>query len=135
MPSYPLHTVSGYNILYGPIHFIIYWGASPLKSYEKARAHESKTISNSPKQVNAMFTMLDLGSFFLFISGFLMIRTAYKDRDVLTGYNFIGSLMLAIGISFSLVFYLQEGFWVSTLLTMPNYLYWIVVVVSLLRKR
>ncbi len=82
-----------------------------------------------------MFTMLDLGSFFLFISGFLMIHTAYKDRDVLTGYNFIGSLMLAIGISFSLLFYLQEGFWVSTLLTMPNYLYWIVVVVSLLRKR
>ena len=48
-----------------------------------------------------MFTMLDLGSFFLFISGFLMIHTAYKDRGVLTGYNFIGSLMLAIGISFS----------------------------------
>ena len=82
-----------------------------------------------------MFTMLDIGSFFLFISGFLMIRTAYKDRDVLTGYNLIGSLMLTIGISFSIIFYLQEGFWISTLLTMPNYLYWIVVVVSLLRKR
>ena len=82
-----------------------------------------------------MFTMLDIGSFFLFISGFLMIYTAYKDRDVLTGYNLIGSLMLAIGISFSIIFYLQEGFWISTLLTMPNYLYWIVVVVSLLRKR
>lgn len=82
-----------------------------------------------------MFTMLDVGNFFLFISGFLMIHTAYKDRDVLTGYNFVGSLMLAIGISFVIVFYLQEGFYVSTFLTMPNYLYWIVVVVSLLRNR
>jgi hypothetical protein len=82
-----------------------------------------------------MFTMLDVGNFFLFISGFLMIRTAYKDRDVLTGYNLVGSLMLAIGISFALIFYFQEGYYVSIFLTMPNYLYWIVVVASLLRKR
>lgn len=82
-----------------------------------------------------MFTMLDLGNFFLFISGFLMIHTAWKDREVLTGYNFLGSLMLAIGISFVIVFYLQQGFYVSTFLTLPNYLYWIVVVVSLLRNR
>lgn len=82
-----------------------------------------------------MFTMLDLGNFFLFISGFLMIKTAYEDRDVLTGYNLMGSLMLAIGITFVIVFYLQQGFWVSTFLTMPNYLYWIVVSVSLIRNR
>ncbi len=82
-----------------------------------------------------MFTMLDLGNFFLFVSGFLMIKTAYDDREVLTGYNLMGSLMLAIGISFVIVFYIQQGFWVSTFLTMPNYLYWIVVSVSLLRNR
>ena len=82
-----------------------------------------------------MFSLLDVGNFFLFISGFLMINTAYKDRKVLSGYNFTGSLMLAIGISFVIVFYLQEGFYVSTFLTLPNYLYWIVVVVSLLRNR
>ena len=79
--------------------------------------------------------MLDVGNFFLFISGFLMIHTAWKDRDVLSGYNFTGSLMLAIGISFVIVFYLQQGFYVSTFLTPPNYLYWIVVVVSLLRNK
>jgi hypothetical protein len=82
-----------------------------------------------------MFTLLDVGNLFLFISGFLMIHTAYKNREVLTGYNFTGSLMLAIGISFVIIFYLQEGYYVSTFLTMPNYLYWIVVVVSLLRNR
>ena len=82
-----------------------------------------------------MFTMLDVGNFFLFISGFLMMHTAYKDRKVLSGYNFTGSLMLAIGISFVIVFYLQEGYYVSTFLTLPNYFYWIVVVVSLLRNR
>jgi len=85
--------------------------------------------------MNAMFTMLDVGNFFLFISGFLMIYTAYQDRDVLSGYNLMGSLMLAIGISFVIVFYIQQGFWVSTFLTLPNYLYWIVVVVSLLRNK
>ena len=82
-----------------------------------------------------MFTMLDVGNFFLFISGFLMIRTAYRDRGVLAGYDLIGSLMLAVGISFALVFYFQMGYYVSIFLTMPNYLYWIVVVVSLLRNR
>lgn len=87
------------------------------------------------QSIDAMFTMLDVGNFFLFISGFLMIHTAYKDRDVLSGYNLIGSLMLAIGISFVIVFYIQQGFWVSTFLTMPNYIYWIVVVVFLLKNR
>jgi len=82
-----------------------------------------------------MITMLDVGNFFLFISGFLMIYTAYKDRDVLSGYNLIGSLMLVIGISFVIVFYIQQGFWLSTFLTLPNYLYWIVVVISLLRNK
>ena len=82
-----------------------------------------------------MITMLDVGNFFLFISGFLMIYTAYKDRDVLSGYNLVGSLMLAIGISFVIIFYIQQGFWLSTFLTLPNYFYWIVVVVSLLRNK
>lgn len=82
-----------------------------------------------------MFTFLDLGNFFLFVSGFLMIHTAYKDRDILTGYNFMGTLMLAIGISFVIMFYLQESFYVSAFLTLPNYLYWIVVLASLVRNR
>jgi hypothetical protein len=82
-----------------------------------------------------MFTTLDVGNFFLFISGFLMIHTAYKDRAVLSGYNLVGSLMLAIGISFVIIFYIQQRFWLSTFLTLPNYLYWIVVVVSLLKNK
>ena len=82
-----------------------------------------------------MFNTLDIGNFFLFISGFLMIYTAYKDREVLTGYNFLGSLMLAIGITFVIIFYLQEGYYVSTFLTLPNYLYWIVVLTALIQRR
>lgn len=82
-----------------------------------------------------MFTLLDLGNFFLFVSGFLMIKTAYEDREVLTGYNFTGTLMLATGITFVIVFYLQQGFYLSTFLTLPNYLYWIVVLISLVRNQ
>ncbi len=82
-----------------------------------------------------MFSTLDIGNFFLFISGFLMIHTAYKDREILTGYNFIGSLMLATGITFVIIFYLQEGYYISTFLTMPNYLYWLVVLGALIQKR
>jgi hypothetical protein len=82
-----------------------------------------------------MLTTLDIGNFFLFISGFLMIYTAYKDREVLTGYNFQGSIMLTIGITFALIFYVQKGYYISTFLTLPNYLYWIVVIVSLIQKR
>ena len=82
-----------------------------------------------------MFNTLDIGNFFLFISGFLMIYTAYKDREVLTGYNFLGSLMLAVGITFVIIFYLQEGYYISTFLTLPNYLYWIVVLTALIQNR
>jgi hypothetical protein len=83
----------------------------------------------------SMFTMLDVGNFFLFISGFLMIYTAYRDRDVLTGYNFVGTLMLATGITFVIVFYMQEGYYVSTFLTLPNYLYWLVVLTALINQK
>lgn len=82
-----------------------------------------------------MFTMLDVGNFFLFISGFLMIYTAYRDRDVLTGYNFVGTLMLATGITFVIVFYIQEGYYVSTFLTLPNYFYWLVVLTALINQK
>lgn len=82
-----------------------------------------------------MFTTLDIGNFFLFISGFLMIYTAYKDREVLIGYNLTGSLMLATGITFMIIFYLQEGYYVSTLLTLPNYFYWLVVITALVQQR
>lgn len=82
-----------------------------------------------------MLSTLDIGNFFLFLSGFLMIYTAYKDREVLTGYNFVGTLMLATGITLVMIFYLQEGYYISTLLTLPNYLYWIVVITALLNQR
>jgi len=82
-----------------------------------------------------MPTTLDIGNFFLFISGFLMIRTAYRDRQILKGYDLTGSLLLATGITFALIFYAQMGYWLSILLTIPNYGYWLVVVASLLKKQ
>ncbi len=85
--------------------------------------------------VVTMFSLLDVGNFFLFISGFLMIYTAYKDREVLTGYNFTGTIMLATGISFVIVFYLQEGYYISTVLTLPNYFYWLVVITTLVQQK
>jgi hypothetical protein len=81
-----------------------------------------------------MFTILDIGNLFLFISGFMMIYTAYKDRKVLTGYNFLGTVLLATGITFTIIFYIQEGYYISTLLALPNYLYWIVVLTALIQR-
>jgi len=82
-----------------------------------------------------MPTTLDIGNLFLFISGFLMIRTAYRDRRVLQGYDLTGSILLATGITFALIFYAQMGYWLSILLTLPNYGYWLVVVASLIKKQ
>jgi len=39
-----------------------------------------------------MPTTLDVGNFFLFLSGFLMFYTSYRDREVLKGYNLAGTL-------------------------------------------
>ncbi|MBN2334645.1 hypothetical protein JXL21_03730 [Candidatus Bathyarchaeota archaeon] len=82
-----------------------------------------------------MPSLLDVGNLFIFVSGFMMIRTAYRDRAVLRGYNLVGSLSLAVGITLVILFYAFEGYWVSVFLTLPNYGYWIVVVASLLRTR
>ena len=82
-----------------------------------------------------MPTTLDVGNFFLFLSGFLMIYTAYRDREVLKGYNLMGTLMLVLGIGLVIVFYVQEGYWVSVFLTLPNYGYWLVVAAALIMMR
>jgi hypothetical protein len=84
---------------------------------------------------SSMPTTLDVGNFFLFLSGFLMIYTAYRDREVLKGYNLVGTLVLVLGIGLVIVFYVQEGYWVSVFLTLPNYGYWLVVAAALIRKR
>jgi len=82
-----------------------------------------------------MISLLDAANFFLFASGFLMLYTAYRDREVLKGYNMTGTLLIVLAVTFFLLYYFQEGFWLSLLLTLPNYGYWLIVGVSLLRNR
>jgi len=43
--------------------------------------------------------------------------------------------MLVLGIGLIIVFYVQEGYWVSVFLTLPNYGYWLVVAAALIRTR
>lgn len=82
-----------------------------------------------------MISFLDVANVFLFASGFLMLHTAYKDREVLRGYNLLGTVLIVLAITFFLVFYIQEGYWISLALTMPNYGYWLIVAVSIVRNR
>ena len=71
----------------------------------------------------------------MFCSGVLMFYTAYMDRSVLRGYNFLGTFLISLAVTFMLAFYAQEGYWLSFFLTLPNYGFWLVVLVSLLRRR
>jgi hypothetical protein len=80
-------------------------------------------------------TLLDVGNVFLFASGFLMLHTAYKDRNVLKGYNLSGTMIIAVAISLFLAYYAQQGYWLSFTLTLPNYGYWLIVAVSVTRNR
>ena len=82
-----------------------------------------------------MISLLDVANLFMFCSGVLMISTAYRDRSVLKGYNYFGTIMISLAITFMLGFYAQEGYYLSFILTLPNYGYWLVVLVSLLRLR
>jgi hypothetical protein len=79
--------------------------------------------------------LLDYGNVFLFLSGFLMFYTAYKDRKILQGYNFSGTILIVLAISFFLCYYAQQGYWLSFLLTTPNYGYWLMVCVSVIRNK
>ena len=71
----------------------------------------------------------------MFCSGVLMFYTAYMDRSVLRGYNFLGTFLISLAVTFMLAFYAQEGYWLSFFLTLPNYGFWLVVLVSLFRRR
>ena len=82
-----------------------------------------------------MISFLDVANVFLFASGFLMLYTAYKDREVLRGYNLLGTVLIVLAITFFLVFYVQEGYWISLALTMPNYGYWLIVAFSIVRNK
>ena len=79
--------------------------------------------------------LLDIANVFLFGSGFLMLYTAYKDRNILRGYNFTGTLLIVTAISLFLAYYAQQEFWLSFVLTLPNYGYWLIVCVSVIRKQ
>jgi len=82
-----------------------------------------------------LISLLDVANIFMFGSGFFMFYTAYKDRNVLTGYNFPGTLLIALAVTFMLAFYAQEDYWLSFVLTIPNYSYWLIVLASLIRNR
>lgn len=79
--------------------------------------------------------LLDAGNFFLFLSGFLMLYTAYKDRKVLKGYNLPGTILIILAIGLALAYYAQQGYWLSFALTLPNWCYWLIVGSSILRIR
>ena len=83
----------------------------------------------------ALISLLDVANAFMFCSGVLMIYTAYMDRSVLRGYNFVGTILISLAITFMLAFYIQEGYWLSFFLTLPNYGYWLVVFFSLYIRR
>ena len=79
--------------------------------------------------------LLDAGNLFLFLSGFLMLYTAYKDRKVLRGYNLPGTILIVLAIGLALAFYAQQGYWLSFALTLPNWTYWLIVCTSILKMR
>jgi hypothetical protein len=79
--------------------------------------------------------LLDAGNLFLFLSGFLMLFTAYKDRKVLKGYNLLGTLLIVLAIGLALAYYAQQGYWLSFALTLPNYTYWLIVCASILGRK
>lgn len=82
-----------------------------------------------------MISLLDVGNVFFFTSGFLMLYTAYKDRKVLKGYNLLGAIQIVLAVTFFLAFYIQQGFWLSLILTLPNYGYWVFVALSIIVSR
>jgi hypothetical protein len=79
--------------------------------------------------------LLDASNLFFFFSGFLMFYTAYRDRKALRGYNLLGTIIIVLAITLALAFYAQQGFWLSFALTLPMYIYWIIVCTSILRGR
>ena len=79
--------------------------------------------------------LLDAGNLFLFLSGFLMIYTAYRDRKVLKGYNLPGTILIVFAIGFALTYYIQQGYWLSFFLTLPNWSYWLIVGISILKSK
>lgn len=79
--------------------------------------------------------LLDASNLFFFFSGFLMFYTAYRDRKALRGYNLLGTIIIVFAITLGLAFYTQQGFWLSFALTLPMYIYWIIVCTSILNER
>ena len=70
---------------------------------------------------------------FIFISGFLLLNRAYRDRNILRGYSLPGTILLIIALTFTIFFYVQQGYWVSLGLTVPNYSYWLVVAIYVVK--
>lgn len=61
------------------------------------------------------------------ISSYPMIREALKNRAVLRGFSFSGSLCTSAGMITMLAAYLYMGSYFSVLLAVPTAAYWLIV--------
>jgi len=82
-----------------------------------------------------MINWFIIGNMTTFIGTILLIRTLFKNRRTLKGYNIIGSLLTSFAmVCFIIAFYTINDL-ISIGLTMVTFLYWIFVTIFLFKNK
>jgi hypothetical protein len=78
--------------------------------------------------------LLNLGNIVMFIGTLLLIRVVIKDRNVLRGYDPIGSFLSFLGMAFFDAFYVEINNQFSLWIALVTTAYWFLVSICTIRN-
>jgi len=76
-----------------------------------------------------------IANIFFGLGSILLIKDVIKDRSILRGYSWIGSLLTALGLVSIMWAYYESKFWTSMLIGGTQTIYWILVFVYVTQIR
>jgi len=72
-----------------------------------------------------------VGNIIMLIAVLLLTRSVIRDRKILMGFDFTGSLFTLIGLIFFMEGYYEIGEYGSVIVAVPTIAFWLAVVLSL----
>jgi len=69
------------------------------------------------------------------IGTILLIKAVWKNRNILKGFDLIGSFLTWLGMTFVLFQYIEWDDWLATCLTLITWLFWLLVTVFVAREK
>lgn len=82
----------------------------------------------------SVLMLANFGMLFLLLGTLPSILSAIKSRNNLSGFNVFGALFIIIGQSLYSLYFVMLGDYITTLLSLPLIVYWVLVIIFSIKK-